>query len=373
MRVLHVMDSLGRGGAEIVVKGLLEHQQDSKASLYVLRSVKNPIPIKHPEVVVNDSKSRFSLMPLFGLRRWLKAHPADVLHCHLFRSQVLGWLLKIFFFPNIKLVFHEHGRIFGSELGSVLEDRLYVTFIRIASARVDRFIAISRATQNRLITRSRVRADKISVLYNFIDPLFHSTGASSDARWKLRDDARNHTASDFRVGFAGRLVDRKGWRTFLDAADHVIRKLPGFKFLIAGDGSDKQLVLETIKKKNLNEHIIYIGQVEDMKSFYNGLDCLVVPSLWEPQGLVEIEAQASGVPVIASNTEALNEIIQAAQNGLLFEPGDARELAEKILLLQSQPGLSDKLIAGGLATSKLYEVSRYAFQLRKIYERLQPR
>jgi len=57
-----------------------------------------------------------------------------------------------------------------------------------------------------------------------------------------------------------------------------------------------------------------------MKSFYSGLDCLVVPSLWEPQGLVEIEAQALGVPVIVSNVEALNEIIHDGENGLLLSP-----------------------------------------------------
>lgn len=372
MRVLHILDSLEMGGAEILIKGLFEHRQDHDVSLYVLRPAQNPVPIEHSRVFVNGSKCRFSLRPLFSLRKWLKVQPVDVIHCHLFRSQVFGWLLKTLFFPRINLVFHEHGRIFGSELGSVLEDRLYVAFLRIASARVDCFIAISQATRNRLINRAGVRDGNISVLYNFVDPRFQNGDSSSDKDWKMQDNVSGNAAC-FRVGFAGRLVDRKGWRIFLDAADYVVRKLPGFKFMIAGNGPDKQLVLDTIKKKNLNDHVTYFGQVEDMKSFYSGLDCLVVPSLWEPQGLVEIEAQASGVPVIASNTEALNEIIQNAQNGLLFETGDAHDLAGKILLLRSQPEFYDKLIAGGLATSRQYEVSRYAFQLNEIYERLQPR
>jgi glycosyltransferase involved in cell wall biosynthesis len=107
-----------------------------------------------------------------------------------------------------------------------------------------------------------------------------------------------------------------------------------------------------------------------MKAFYMDIDCLVVPSLWEPQGLVEIEAQTLGVPVVASNTEALNEIVQDGQNGLLFETGNATDLADKILLLQSQPDLCNKLIAGGLATSRQYDVAGYVSRLKTMYEQL---
>ncbi len=367
MRVLHIVDSLGRGGAEIIVKGLLEHQrQDPDVFLYVLRSVKNPVFIDHPGVSVNGSESRFSLVPLLALRTWLKVHPIDVLHCHLFRSQVFGWLLKMLFFPKIKLVFHEHGRVFGSELGSAIGDRLYVTFLRIASLHVNGFIAISEATRNRLISRSGIRTDQINVLYNFIDPLFHN----AEPRHREQGLIKSNQSSDesaFFVGFAGRLVQRKGWRTFVDAANRLLKRSPAFKFLIAGDGPEKQLVLEAINEKPEKDRVIYLGQVEDMKSFYTGLDCLVVPSFWEPQGLVEIEAQALGVPVVVSNAEALNEIVQDRRNGLLFETGNSSDLAEKILTLRLRPDLREKLATEGLATSMQYDVDRYVIKLRSLY------
>lgn len=371
MRVLHVLDSLARGGAQIIVKGLLEHQRrDPGVSLYVLRSVKDPVSIEHPKVVVNNSKWSFSPIPLFSLRKSLDRRPVDILHCHLFRSQVFGWLLKMIFFPRIKLIFHEHGRIFGSELGSALGDRLYAAFLRIASPRVDGFIAISRATRNRLIDRSRIQADKIKVLYNFVDPLFRNVDPLSHGEQGSGGTARDRDASDFRVGFAGRLVHRKGWLTFLKAADHISGKSTAFKFLMAGDGPERQRALEAIKERPFADRIIYVGQIEDMTSFYASLDCLVVPSLWEPQGLVEIEAQALGVPVVASNTEALNEIIQDGQNGLLFETDNAADLAEKILLLRSQPDLCNKLAAGGLVTSRQYDIAHYTTQLGTFYEQL---
>jgi glycosyltransferase involved in cell wall biosynthesis len=367
MRVLHIIDSLGAGGAERVVKNLLEYQQDKDLFLYAGRSVDHPLSIAHPNVMVHRSSSRFSLGPLQELRTWIHGHPVDVLHCHLFRAQVFGWLLKALYFPSIALVFHEHGRVFGSELNSIVEDRFYLAFLRIASTRVDRFIAISRATRSRLMSRAGIKAEKITTLYNFVDPEFCQPGRPSGRRLASRLQGPEGASSPFHVGFAGRLVPRKGVSTFLAAADLIAGQASGFKFLIAGDGPERESVQEKIRTGVLSGSVSYLGHVREIASFYNDLDCLVVPSTWEPQGLVEIEAQTLGVPVIVSNTEALNEIIQDGRNGLLFETGNAADLAAKIQMLQSQAGLCHRLMEGGLQTARQYDIGRYVAQLETLY------
>ena len=368
MRVLHIIDSLGAGGAERVVKNLLEYRHDKDLFLYALRSVERPLLVAHPNVMTYPFSSRFTLGPLQKLRAWIHAHPVDILHCHLFRAQVFGWLLKAFYFPKTALVFHEHGRVFGSELNSIVEDRLYLAFLRIASTRVDRFIAISRATRSRLMSRAVIKVGKITTLYNFVDPEFCQPGRSSGHRSASRLQGLEGASSPFHVGFAGRLVPRKGVRTFLAAAELIAGQASGFKFLIAGDGPEREWVQEKARTGVLSGSVSYLGHIRDIASFYNDLDCLVVPSTWEPQGLVEIEAQTLGVPVIVSDTEALNEIIQDGQNGLLFETGNAADLAAKIQLLQSQPGLCHRLMAGGLETARQYDISRYVAQLETLYE-----
>jgi glycosyltransferase involved in cell wall biosynthesis len=369
MRVLHIIDSLGAGGAERIAKNLLEFQPSEDVFLYALRSVDRPLVIAHPNVKAHPSSSRFSPMPLQELLTWIRASNISVLHCHLFRSQVFGWLLKTFYFPKIALVFHEHGRIFGPDFSSRLEDKSFLAFLRVASSRVDRFIAISVATRNRLISRARVKTEKITTLYNFVDPAFYQQGSASDHQLakRSRDGQRS---SAFRVGFAGRLVPRKGVGTFLDAAELIGDRDLGFKFLIAGEGPQRRWVKKRIQKGGLSGSVSYLGHVSEITSFYNEIDCLVVPSEWEPQGLVEIEAQTLGVPVIASDTEALNEIIQDGQNGLLFEMGNATDLAAKVELLRSQSGLCTRLIAGGLQSARQYDISRYVAQLETLYEQV---
>jgi len=100
-----------------------------------------------------------------------------------------------------------------------------------------------------------------------------------------------------------RLCLVKVLRTFLAAADLIARSCLWIQVSDRGDGPEREWVQEKIRTGVLSGSVSYLGHVREIASFYNDLDCLVVPSTWEPQGLVEIEAQTLGVPVIASNTE----------------------------------------------------------------------
>lgn len=114
--VLHLVDSLGLGGTQTILKDYFESRSgDRTVHLYALRKVPRQTVIAHSNVQVNSSASRFSIAPLFHLRRLVRERGIGILHCHLFRAQVFGFLLKALFFPRITLVFHEHGRAVGRE------------------------------------------------------------------------------------------------------------------------------------------------------------------------------------------------------------------------------------------------------------------
>ena len=104
-----------------------------------------------------------------------------------------------------------------------------------------------------------------------------------------------------------------------------------------------------------------------MVNFYLMSDCFVVPSHWEPQGLVELEAQALEVPIIAADVEALNEIITDNFDGLLFNIASAEELANKIESLESDIQLREKLIKNGIENVKKYSINNYIKQLDNLY------
>ena len=137
-----------------------------------------------------------------------------------------------------------------------------------------------------------------------------------------------------------------------------------------GEGAESKKLQFTIEKLNLNNHVQYLGFIDDILDFYACLDCFVIPSHWEPMGLTEIEAQACGIPVIASNTKGLNEIIRDKETGLLFEPRNVKDLEEKILLMYNDKDLRKKLIKNSLVEVRKYSREYYMDELFSVYNEL---
>ncbi|OQA31900.1 MAG: UDP-D-galactose:(glucosyl)lipopolysaccharide-1,6-D-galactosyltransferase [archaeon ADurb.Bin336] len=363
MKVLNIIDSLGLGGAQTVVKGIFEGQQRNKnIFLYALRKNEIITEINHENVFGYKSASKYSVFPLFELKKIIEKEKIDFIHCHLFRSQVFGWLLKKLFFPNIKLIFHEHGKIFKNQF-------FYNNFIRISKNKTNLFIAVSNSTKKELIENGKITEDNVKVLYNFVDlDKFNRKNIT----WNIHEEKTNLGLknTDFVVGFAARLVERKGWEDFILASNKLIKKNKNFKFVIVGDGKDKEKMLSKINEFNLSNNIIYLGYSSKMVWFYSLLDCFVIPSQWEPMGLTEIEAQAMNIPVIATNVPALNEIIQDSENGLLFKAKDAMDLSRKIELIYKNKKLREKIIKNGLNNVKKYDLTNYKIELNKLYKDL---
>ena len=132
----------------------------------------------------------------------------------------------------------------------------------------------------------------------------------------------------FVIGFAGRIVNEKGIYD-LSKATNLLRNELNIKVVWAGDGRE----ISNLKK--INERDIFLGQLtmDEMLSFYNGIDCMVLPSkttdFWEEQfGLVIPQALATGTPVIGSTSGAIPEVI--GNNEYIFEEGNVEHLVSII-------------------------------------------
>jgi glycosyltransferase involved in cell wall biosynthesis len=364
MKVLHIIDSLALGGAQSLLQGIVEAQSSNQdLHCYCLRQTPNSLQIDHTQVLSCQSTWRFSLAPLFELSKLIRDKEIEVLHCHLLRSQVFGWLLKKFRFRKCKLVFHEHGRIFGTEDGNIVIDRLYKWFLVIAQEGIFRIIAVSQAVERRLDSL-RLKTT-VRVLYNFIDLERFSRGSVTSTDSTIKELQSRIVKEEFVIGFAGRLIERKGWQDFLTAVSEMIQDSSRVQVLIAGSGPDEKKILQRIQGL---QHIHYGGQIKDMRSFYQLLDCFVIPSHWEPMGLTHLEAAACGVAVIAANTEGLNETIINERNGLLFEAGNSADLSQKISRMRDDAVLRRRLAEQGLEDVKAYSRDLYLERLEMEYK-----
>ena len=364
MKILHIIDHIGIGGVQTSLRGITEKERNNlNIFYYFLRNNKIKTEINNLNCYFCNSYSKLNIKSLFELKKLIKDQNISILHCHLQKSFVFGYLLKIVFFKNIKLIFHERGKIFENK-------RWYNFFLKKAQNKVDLFIAISRETENKLTENAKVEHDKIKVLYNSVDlNRFDLNINKYNKSQNKKLEGSKIENNDFVIGFAARIVERKGCDDLIHAFNKLENK-KNIKLVIAGDGHQKDNCVKLVDKLKLNNNVFFLGCILDMVQFYSNIDCFIIPSHWEPFGVVALEAQTMRVPIIASDVPGLNEIIFDKENGLLFEPKNSKNLAKKIKLIYNNKKLREKIIENGSRDVKKYSIDNYLIRLKSIYDGL---
>ncbi len=170
----------------------------------------------------------------------------------------------------------------------------------------------------------------------------------------------------------GRLDADKGVHRLIAAAANPVRRL-GAQLLIVGDGSQR-LRLEALSRKlAIADSVVFTGFVRpegDLPALYRSADVFATASEIETQGIVILEAMASGLPVAAFRATCLPEIIRHGSNGLLAPPGDSGALGEAICALISDPERSRRMGAEGERIASAYSLDRSLSDYEKVYRRL---
>ncbi|WP_255336599.1 glycosyltransferase family 4 protein [Methanosarcina sp. KYL-1] len=349
---------MGLGGAQKVVEGIVGYY-DSQDYVYCYALRENSFSSNYKKIITRNTNSKYDLMSIHELKSIIKKNNIQILHCHLLKSFFIGYVVKKLYFKDIKLIFHEHGKIFRNQ-------SYYNFFLNYVQGDVDLFIGVSRATKYKLINYAKIPREKIKVLYNFVDlenlNLQFLDEYESDKTVSYRNE------SGFIIGFAGRLDSIKGCEYLIKAVSYLL--IPNVKLLIAGEGKEKKKLMELAEHLQVNKNIIFLGYVKQMLNFYKKIDVLVVPSEFESFGIAVIEAQACGVPVIASDVESLNEIIKNGDDGLLFEFGNAKDLAKNIDLIYTNHHLKNTLRIHGINNAQKYSRRYYISTLEDIYQSL---
>lgn len=177
-----------------------------------------------------------------------------------------------------------------------------------------------------------------------------------------------------RVGFAGQWIARKGIQELLEAWQALKSVLPGCELHVVGGPSvwknvsgvtGAEEVAKRVEHMERTESVHRVGALprSAMPGFWSSVDVAVVPSLYEPFGLVALEALACGVPVIASAVGGLEEIVVDGQCGLLVPPGDAGALAQALRLLLTNEALRRRLAAGARLRAQQFSLQRRSREL----------
>lgn len=159
----------------------------------------------------------------------------------------------------------------------------------------------------------------------------------------LRPKIKTFDQPPLKIGFLGTFGPIKGAQLLLEVAEHFTPQSVEFHFF--GKAREEDIVLINLyagKSRNIFYHGKYAP--EDLQGIFDKFHLLVIPSLWvETLGLIGLEAQAAGVPVLASDVGGMTDYVKEGQNGMLFQQGSVSALTERVNQFLQAPELVEKL------------------------------
>jgi glycogen(starch) synthase len=291
-------------------------------------------------------------------------HAFDVVHGHDWLVAVAGdHLAKRFRCPLVVTI---HATEYGRHQGFVdKHPQSYIHGVEHWMAnRAERVITCSAYMREHVADIYGLEEDRISVIANGIDP---TELVPVDDLETLR---ANFAAPEERlVLLVGRLVHEKGFQLALEALPGLIERLGRVRFVVAGSGTAEPELRRQARELGLDRHGSFLGWIGDdvLHSLYGIADLTVVPSIYEPFGLVALEAMASGCPCIVADTGGLREVVPHEDVGLRFRSRDPRSLGAMAERLLTDEALRDRLVAEASEHVLSFDWTDVARQVAAVY------
>jgi len=204
-------------------------------------------------------------------------------------------------------------------------------------------VAVSKYSHDKILEHYTIEEDKIRIIPNGVDvEKFKPTDSvASKRQFGFGDEPM--------VLFVGSLVPRKGLPYLVEAAKKVVKQQADTKFVIVGDGPLRKQLDESLNKAGLLSNFVFLGNIKEnqLSAVYSAADVFVLPSIQEGQGIVLLEAQACGKPVVAFGEGGVYEAVRDKETGFLVDLGNTESLADNLLKFLADESLRQKMGAAG--------------------------
>ena len=301
IRVLHVIGSMNRGGAEAMIMNLYRHLDRTKVQFDFVENTLEPAAFDDE---IRALGGRIFNCPHYNVKnhlaylRWWKRffreHAGDfaIVHGHL--GSTAAMYLSVAKRYGLYTIAHSHNT-YGPGLGSFLY-RCYAFPTRYVA---DCFLACS-ADAGKSRYGSRVSSDpsRFHVLNNAIDT---KRFAFDPAVRKTMRESLHVAENEILIGHVGRFVEQKNHVFLIDIFAEVFKRNKNVKLLLIGKEDAEQKIRAKVQSLGLSDRVIFAGVQEKTEQFYQAMDVFVFPSLFEGLGMAAVEAQTSGLPCIISD------------------------------------------------------------------------
>jgi glycosyltransferase involved in cell wall biosynthesis len=348
--VYHLSKNLAKNGIKVYVvtcdfPGAKTHEIIDDVEIFRIDSYKNPSPdfatwaylmnMNMQKEVASIVNSLDRTIDIFHIHDWLVANAGIGLK-HVYRKPLL-----------VTIHSTELGRRSG--LNSDYERMIHETEAWL-TYEAWKVICCSNYMVSHVQKAFGLKESKIVMIPNGVSLKEYKKSKKND---KVKFRAKFALPEEKIVLFVGRLVYEKGIHVFINAVPKVLQNTDT-KFVIVGDGYMKEPLLNLIKKMNLSHKVMFTGFVDEktLRNLQQCADVSVVPSLFEPFGIVALEAMAAKSPVVCSDTGGLSEIIEHNQTGVKVYPNNQNSLSWGITKVLNDKEFSNRLKTNAYKTLK---------------------
>ncbi len=287
------------------------------------------------------------------LVRWVRRERPDLIHAHTRVTQLLAAGLSRL--CRIPYVTTYHG-LYRFRIGR-----------RILRCWGKSVMAISGPSMERLIHQYRLAPPhQVVLVRNGVETerFLHPPSTEQVAAFRQANGLSGQPI----IGAIARLSPVKGFDTLLKTLPILSENFPQVQVLLVGDGPARPDLIRLAYELKVQDRVVISHLVEDTRIPLAVMDCFVVPSHREGFGLAMVEAMASGVPVVATNSGGPAEIIEDRESGLLIQPGDPQSLAEGVSALLNDPALRDRIVHAARARAQAqFDLKRVVKEVEQVY------
>jgi glycosyltransferase involved in cell wall biosynthesis len=371
MKILHVIDSEGVYGAEVVVLNLMaEHRTLGHdpwlCSIGATGIAEKPLETEALRRGLKVFKVRMrngpNLVGAIQLLQLAKQGGFEIIHSHGYKSNIL-----LGFVPGrlrgIPLVATVHGWTSSGRLSRLI---VYEWLDRISLRFMDIVVLVSRTMQSKVKVRAENQA-RVMVIHNGIPP-------SSELPFQPSPDEEISTfcRGSFTLGSVGRLSPEKGYDVLIRAVNTVVGRGLPIKLVILGEGQERTKLERLIADCGLTERVSLPGYKHNARDYIPLFDVFVLSSFTEGLPITLLEAMGSGRPIVATKVGSIPDVLDGGKAGLLVDPNQSAALADALESMVNDGKLRQSLARRAVElSSEQYSSRRMAEQYLCAYEKAQ--
>jgi len=301
-------------------------------------------------------------LAFWQIKKLIKQEKPDVVHLNSSKISILGSLANksiVNLKSKIKIVYTVHGWVFNENL-NYFKKLIYKILERFTARFKDKIICLSEFEKNNTINNKIAPTEKISVIYNGREQINFLTREQAREKLGIPKDA-------VAIGSIGNLYKNKGYEYLIKSMNRL--QIADCRLQIIGEGLESNNLKSEIRNQKLDDKIKIMGNISDAAKFLHAFDIYVCSSIKEGLPYTILEAMQAGLPIVSTNVGAIPEIITDSENGLLVEPKNPKQLAEKIQYLINNPEIAKRLGENAKEKVKKFSLEKMVKKTEEIYDK----